>query len=99
MGIHRKRAARRNQGYPDGGQQPPQTDLHHPAEAGPMTAEELADTLGFSDKNSVRPRLTELKALRLVGVIDKRKARSGRKPRSGPRWRRGRRHDLHKPVM
>ena len=46
---------------------------------GPMTAEELADTLGFSDKNSVRPRLTELKALRLVGVIDKRKARSGKK--------------------
>ena len=44
-----------------------------------FTAEELADTLGFSDKNSVRPRLTELKALRLVGVIDKRKARSGKK--------------------
>ena len=42
-------------------------------------AEELADTLGFSDKNSVRPRLTELKALRLVDVIDKRRARSGKK--------------------
>ncbi len=48
-------------------------------ERGPMTAEELADTLGFSDKNSVRPRLTELKALRLVDVIDKRRARSGKK--------------------
>lgn len=44
-----------------------------------MTAEELADALGFSDKNSVRPRLTELKALRLVNVIDKRRARSGKR--------------------
>ncbi len=48
-------------------------------ERGPMTAEELADTLGFVDKNAVRPRLTELKALRLVSVIDRRKARSGKK--------------------
>lgn len=48
-------------------------------ERGPMTAEELADALGFSDKNSVRPRLTELKALRLVNVIDKRRARSGKR--------------------
>lgn len=40
---------------------------------------QLADTLGFVDKNAVRPRLTELKALRQVSVIDRRKARSGKK--------------------
>ncbi len=47
-------------------------------EYGPMTAEELADRLGFSDKNAVRPRLTELKDDGLIFTIGKRRARSGR---------------------
>ena len=38
-----------------------------------MTAREIAYELGYSDLNTVKPRLTELKALGLVEVIGKRK--------------------------
>ena len=56
---------------------------------GPMTAEELADTLGFSDKNSVRPRLTELRPCGWSASLISARPEAERKPRSGPRWRRG----------
>ena len=40
--------------------------------SGPKTAPELAEWLGFSDLNSVKPRITELKKAGLVGVVGKR---------------------------
>ncbi len=39
---------------------------------GPMTAAEIADKLGFSDLNAVKPRLHELKAMGIVRVVGKR---------------------------
>lgn len=42
-------------------------------EGGPQTAHEVMARLGFSDPNSVRPRLTELKACGLVQVVGRRK--------------------------
>lgn len=39
---------------------------------GPMTAAEIADKLGFSDLNAVKPRLHELKAVGIVRVVGKR---------------------------
>ena len=47
-------------------------------ERGPMTAEELMGALGYSDPNSVRPRLTELKALGLVSAERSRRNKNGR---------------------
>lgn len=40
--------------------------------SGPMTAAEIADKLGFSDLNAVKPRLHELKAMGIVRVVGKR---------------------------
>jgi hypothetical protein len=37
----------------------------------PMTAREIADKLGFTDLNSVKPRLTELRDAGLVEVVGK----------------------------
>jgi len=39
---------------------------------GPMTAAELAEKLGFSDLNAVKPRLNELKGMGAVRVVGKR---------------------------
>ena len=40
--------------------------------SGPMTAAELAEKLGFSDLNAVKPRLHELKSMGIVRVVGKR---------------------------
>ncbi len=39
---------------------------------GPMTAAEVAEKLGFSDLNAVKPRLHELKAMGVLRVVGKR---------------------------
>lgn len=43
--------------------------LEYLREHGPSTSREIAYGLGFSDLNAVKPRLTELKARRRVGVV------------------------------
>lgn len=44
-------------------------------EGGPMTAQEIMDKLSYTDPNSVRPRLTELKSCGLVRTVGKRPSR------------------------
>lgn len=42
--------------------------------AGPMTAAEVADKLGFSDLNAVKPRLHEMLGMGVVRAVGKRKS-------------------------
>ncbi len=46
-------------------------------ESGPMTSSEIMERMGCSNPNTVRPRLTELKADGVIQAIGKRKNRCG----------------------
>lgn len=47
------------------------------SESGPMTSSEIMENMGYTNPNSIRPRLTELKADGVIKDVGKRKNRYG----------------------
>ena len=59
---------------------PRQTMIIEALRGGPMTAPEVADKLGFSDLNAVKPRLHELMEAEIVRTIGRRRSTRSRVP-------------------
>lgn len=56
---------------------------------GPMTAPEVADRLGFSDLNAVKPRLHELMNMGVVKTVGKRESTRSHLPNTVMSWWKG----------